>query len=307
MKSFLFLCTGNLCRSPMAAAFFEKALGPDRRCKVVASGLDSAPEQPPFDLTIMAMQEIGIDISEYRSTLLTPRMVEAADYIFCMTKRHVDWTNKEFPGAADKVFLLREFDDSLPPEDRDIRDPLGGNLDTHRLCRNEVQQAIDFLVKYLDRWDVLSDDDGPTIDSVALGSDHAGLELKEILKEHLQKRPIRIKDFGPASDLATDYPDYAKPVAEGVANGDYELGILVCGSGIGMSIAANKQPGVRAALVFDEEMAGLARRHNDANVLCLGARKTSPEQAIRMIDAYLEAHFEGGRHQRRLSKIENRT
>jgi len=307
MKSFLFLCTGNLCRSPMAAAFFEKALG-ERRCRVLASGLDATPEQPPFDLTIKSMQEIGIDISDYRSAVLTPRMVETADYIFCMTQRHVDWTNKEFPGAADKVFLLREFDDSLPPEDRDIRDPLGGNLDTHRLCRDEVQQAIDFLVKYLDRGDVLSDDDdGLMIDSAALGSDHAGLELKEILKEHLQKRPIRIKDFGPASDLAADYPDYAKPVAESVADGDYELGILVCGSGIGMSIAANKQPGVRAALVFDEEMARLARRHNNANVLCLGARNTSPEQAIRMIDAYLESHFEGGRHQRRISKIETRT
>jgi len=274
---------------------------------VVASGLDSAPEQPPFELTVKAMEEIGIDLSEYRSTLLTPRMIEAADYIFCMTKRHVDWTNKEFPQARDKVFLLREFDDSLPPEDRDIRDPLGGTLDTHRHCRDQVEQAIDFLVRDLDRWDVLSDeDDGPAIDSVALGSDHAGRELKEKIKEHLQKRPIRIKDVGPDSDLATDYPDYAKPVAESVAHGVYELGILVCGSGIGMSIAANKQPGVRAALVLDEEMARLARRHNDANVLCLGARKTSPGLAIKMIDAYLESHFEGGRHQRRISKIENK-
>ena len=292
----------------MAAAFFEKALGPDRRCRVVASGLDAAPEQPPFDLTIMAMKEVGIDISDYRSTALTSRMVEAADYIFCMTKRHVNWAIKEFPMASDKVFLLREFDDSLQPEDREIRDPLGGSLDTHRHCRDQVEQAIDSLVKYLDRWDVLTDDDdGTTIDSVALGSDHAGRELKEILKEHLQKRPVRIKDFGPESDLATDYPDYAKPVAEAVASGDYELGILVCGSGIGMSIAANKQPGIRAGLVFDEEMAQLARRHNNANVLCLGARKTPPELAIKMIDAYLASHFEGGRHQRRISKIEKRS
>ena len=292
----------------MAVALFERAVGPERRCRIASAGLDTLPKQPANELTVAAMKEIGLDISGSQSSMLTQSMIDAADYVFCMTQRHVEQATKEFPKAEDKIFLLREFDDSLAPEEKNISDPMGGSIDVHRHCRNQIEQAIDFLVKYLDRWDVLSDDeDEPTVNSVALASDHAGHNLKEILKEHLQKSRVRIKDFGPESDLTADYPDYAKPVAESVASGDYELGILVCGSGIGMSIAANKQPGIRAGLILDEEMARLARRHNDANLLCLGSRTTPPELAIKMIDAFLESHFEGGRHQRRISKIENQT
>ena len=290
----------------MAAAFIERDVGNERPCRIASAGLDTVPRQPVSELTIAAMKEVGLDISNSRSSMLTPQMIESADYVFCMTSRHVQQAVREFPEAEDKIFLLREFDDSLTAEEKNIADPMGGSIEIHRHCRDQIEQAIDFLVNYLDRWDVLADDeDRPRVDSVALASDHAGHKLKEILKEHLQKSRIRIKDFGPASDLTADYPDYARPVAESVASGDYELGILVCGSGIGMSIAANKQPGIRAGLVLDEEMARLARRHNNANVLCLGARKTPPDLAIRLIDAYLESHFEGGRHQRRISKIEN--
>ncbi len=289
----------------MAAAIFERAIGPDRRCQVASAGLDTVPGQPADELTVTAMREIGLDLSGSRSVMTKAAMIDAADYVFCMTQRHVAKAMQEYPGAEDKIFLLREFDNSLAEHDKEVSDPMGGSLEVHRHCRDQIEQAVDFLVKYLNRWDVLDDDEEPLVDSVALGADHAGRELKEILKEHLQKSRIRIKDFGPDSDLSTDYPDYAKPVAKSVAEGECELGILVCGSGIGMSIAANKQPGVRAGLVLDEEMARLARRHNNANVLCLGARKTPADLAIRMIDAFLESHFEGGRHQRRLSKIEN--
>ncbi|MDQ6631842.1 MAG: ribose 5-phosphate isomerase B [Verrucomicrobiota bacterium] len=141
--------------------------------------------------------------------------------------------------------------------------------------------------------------------TLALGADHGGFKLKEILKNYLLERKITVTDFGPHNSESTDYPDYAQAVAECVASEKSELGLLICGSGIGMSIAANKIPGIRAALVFDEEMATVARQHNDANILCLGANTTPPELAQKILDAFFAAQFEGGRHERRLKKMEN--
>ncbi len=138
---------------------------------------------------------------------------------------------------------------------------------------------------------------------IALGADHAGFELKERIKQHLQSRGVQVDDRGTQSIDSVDYPDYARAVGEEVAAGTAELGILVCGSGIGMAITANKIPGIRAANVTSEEAAELSRRHNDANVLTLGARLTSEATALRIVDRWLETGFEGGRHERRVQKI----
>jgi glycine hydroxymethyltransferase len=141
----------------------------------------------------------------------------------------------------------------------------------------------------------------------ALGADHGGYELKETLKQHLQQRGLNVVDFGAKSkDPGDDYPDYAEPVAQAVAAGRAELGLLICTSGIGMSIAANKVPGVRAALVADAPTAALVRQHNDANVLCIAGKTTSAETGRKILDAFLNAKFEGGRHERRIEKIEPR-
>src|ERR1051325_4273587 len=140
--------------------------------------------------------------------------------------------------------------------------------------------------------------------TVAVGADHAGFELKQALKDALARHGTHVFDLGTVSKDSTDYPDYAHAVAQAVADGKADIGLLVCSTGVGMSITANKVPGVRAALVFNEDMARLARAHNNANVLCLGARQTPPEQAQRIIDAFLQSHFEGGRHDRRVHKIE---
>jgi ribose 5-phosphate isomerase B len=138
---------------------------------------------------------------------------------------------------------------------------------------------------------------------IALGADHAGFELKERIKQHLQSRGVQVDDRGTQSIDSVDYPDYARAVGEEVAAGTAERGILVCGSGIGMAITANKIPGIRAANVTSEEAAELSRRHNDANVLTLGARLTSEATALRIVDRWLETGFEGGRHERRVQKI----
>ena len=141
--------------------------------------------------------------------------------------------------------------------------------------------------------------------AIALGSDHAGFELKQAIKELLIQQALSVEDYGTFSLDSCDYPDYARKVAEAVSQGGCSKGILVCGSGVGVSIVANKVRKVRAALVNEVEAAVLSRQHNDANILCLGARTTSQEQAKEIITAWLTTEFEGGRHQRRIDKIEH--
>ena len=138
---------------------------------------------------------------------------------------------------------------------------------------------------------------------IAIGSDHAGYEDKEKIKRQLEEIGVEYEDVGTTSTESTDYPIYAKAVAEKVAKGEVEHGILVCGTGNGMQIAANKVRGVRAALAWNEETARLAREHNDSNVLSIPARMISPEEVSKVVKSYLEAKFEGGRHARRVEKI----
>lgn len=138
---------------------------------------------------------------------------------------------------------------------------------------------------------------------IVLGSDHGGLELKAAVKELLADRDLKVKDLGTDNGDSVDYPDFALRVAGSVSRGEADCGVLVCGTGIGMSIVANKFPGVRAALVTDLYMAEMAKVHNDANVLVLGGRVLDPELACRMVTTWLDAAYEGGRHQRRLDKI----
>ncbi|MDI7248012.1 MAG: ribose 5-phosphate isomerase B [Bacillota bacterium] len=138
---------------------------------------------------------------------------------------------------------------------------------------------------------------------VAIGSDHAGFEMKESLKEYVKSLGHEIEDFGAPSCDPVDYPDIGYRVAKDVASGRFERGVLICGTGIGMSIVANKVPGVRAALAGDVESARLAREHNDANVLALGARIIRLELARDIVRIFLETGFAGGRHARRVEKI----
>ena len=138
---------------------------------------------------------------------------------------------------------------------------------------------------------------------IIIASDHGGLELKQALASTLEGWSWSVEDLGCHDSASVDYPDLALDLARRVASGQAPLGLLVCGTGIGVSIAANKVPGVRAALCADPYSASMARRHNNANVLCLGGRVLGPELAGAVLEAFLGAEFEGGRHQRRLDKI----
>ncbi|MDP4143449.1 MAG: ribose 5-phosphate isomerase B [Bacillota bacterium] len=138
---------------------------------------------------------------------------------------------------------------------------------------------------------------------IALGSDHAGLQLKNEIIKHLEEKGLEIKNFGTYTDASCDYPDFAEKVAEEVAAKNFNLGILICGTGIGISIAANKVPGVRAALCSDTFSAHACREHNNANILAIGQRVVGVGLALDIVDSFLSAEFEGDRHQRRLDKI----
>lgn len=138
---------------------------------------------------------------------------------------------------------------------------------------------------------------------VAIGGDHAGFEYKSKLIAKLNTLGYDVKDFGPFSDHSVDYPDYVHPLSSAIEAGEYELGIVICGSGNGVAITANKHQGIRAALCWNEELAALARQHNDANVIALPARFVSYDLAEKLAEIFLTTDFEGGRHQNRVNKI----
>ena len=142
---------------------------------------------------------------------------------------------------------------------------------------------------------------------IPIASDHAGFPAKTITKEILEEMGHTPVDFGTHDEESVDYPDYAIQVAERVDKGEYELGILICGSGQGVCMTANKYPKVRAALVYNHEVAALTRQHNNANILCLPGRSLKRQDIKAILESYLNAEFEGGRHQRRVQKIETLT
>jgi ribose 5-phosphate isomerase B len=142
-----------------------------------------------------------------------------------------------------------------------------------------------------------------TVDRIAVGADHAGFRAKEEVKRMLQDRGFEVLDMGTTSDESTDYPDYAVKVSEAVSSGRAQKGVLVCGTGVGMCMTANKVRGIRAALVTNDLTAEMSRRHNDANVFCAGARVLEPAEIGRLLQIWLSTPFEGGRHERRVRKI----
>jgi RpiB/LacA/LacB family sugar-phosphate isomerase len=308
MKTILFLCTGNVCRSPMAEGFFRHAVRGRGEFRILSAGLGALDGQPPSPYSVQAMKEIGMDISGQRSRALTAELVRSADLILGMTHGHVDTVQLLYPQVAEKTFLLREFDETLEPYEKDIGDPIGSSYHVYVDCRDQIEQGITTLLKFMEQHNFMPQPTGETIVTpvhFALGADHGGFELKESLKAHLRANGLIVTDFGATTkDPADDYPDFALPVAHAVAAGKAELGLLVCTSGIGVSITANKVAGIRAALVGDAESAALARRHNDVNVLCLSGKKTSAELGKKILDAFINAKFEGGRHERRVLKMD---
>lgn len=291
----------------MAEGLFRHATKGRSEFRVLSAGVGAVDGLPPSEYAVRALRELGLDISKQRSRMLTAELVNEADYIFGMTHSHVDAITLLYPQAAEKTFLLREFDETLESYENDISDPIGGSYEIYLNCRDQIEQGIASMLKFIEQTSTMQEPEraASAKPSVALGADHGGYELKELIKQHLQKQGVAVTDFGAGSKDSSDYPDYAQAVARSVTEHQHDYGILVCTSGVGMSIAANKVPGARAALVWDAEMAAMARRHNDANVLCLGGKGTQPEEATKIVDAFVATSFEGGRHERRVGKLES--
>jgi RpiB/LacA/LacB family sugar-phosphate isomerase len=308
MKTVLFICTGNVCRSPMAEGLFRHAVAGRGDFRVLSAGLGAVNGQPPTPHSTTAMREIGLDISRQRSRMLTGDLIRQADFIFGMTHNHVDSIVLLYPTAAEKTFLVREFDETLEPYEKDISDPIGSPYQVYVGCRDQIEQGIATIVKFMEQHNVLQPSPAAAsaaIMNFAVGADHGGYQLKEILKAQLRERGLSVTDFGAKSFESTDdYPDFALPVAQAVATGQAESGLLVCTTGIGMCIAANKVSGIRAALITDPATATMSRQHNDLNVLCLSGKNTSVEQAKKIVEAFINAKFEGGRHERRVMKLD---
>ncbi len=310
MKTILFICTGNVCRSPMAEALFRHAVRGRGEFRVFSAGIGAMDGQPPTPHSVRAMRELGVDISGQRSRMLTASLVRQADFIFGMTHGHVDTVALMYPQMAEKTFLLREFDETLELYEKDISDPIGSSYQVYVDCRDQIEQGIASLLKFMEQHNFLTSTPATQTTkpvNFALGADHGGFEMKEAIKAYLLSRGLTVTDFGAKSkDPADDYPDFAQPAAQAVADGRAEFGALFCTSGVGICIVANKIAGVRAGQAEDEHDATLMRQHNDANVLCLSGHKTSIEAAKKILDAFIAAKFEGGRHERRVLKMDSK-
>src|SRR5438309_422297 len=242
MKTVLFVCTGNVCRSPMAEGIFRQAVKGRGSYRVISAGLGAMEGQPPSAYAVQAVKELGIDISAQRSRMLTPELVQQADFIFGMTHSHIDTVMLLYPQAAEKTFLLREFDETLDIFEKDISDPIGGSYEVYLNCRDQIEQGLPSLLRFIAQGEGAGSPAGNKLATIALGADHGGYELKEALKQHLEKRGVSVADFGTRSKEVDDYPDYAQAVAQSVALRKAEFGVLICTTGVGMSMAAIKVP-----------------------------------------------------------------
>jgi glycine hydroxymethyltransferase len=279
--------------------------------QITSAGLGALDGQPPSEFAVQVMGELGIDISYYRSQALRIPVVEQADFIFTMTRQQQDGIQTIYPAAAEKTFVLREFEDA-EVIGKDIGDPIGQSIEIYRRTRDQIQNALPSLVRFIDQTAAASRRTAREVAAeparphrIALAADHGGVEIKKALKDWLAANGYEFSDFGTHTTEPVDYPEYAFVIAREVLAGKFDRGVLVCKSGIGMSIAANRFPGARAALVSDEKWAVLSRQHNDANILVLSALDIDNERAKSILDVWLKTKFEGGRHERRVKELDN--
>ncbi|HET6407763.1 MAG TPA: ribose 5-phosphate isomerase B, partial [Chthoniobacteraceae bacterium] len=279
---------------------------------VASAGVSALDGQAPSRSAIEACRALAVDITRQRSQQLDEDLVQWATHILVMTRGHLETIRLYFPHAENKIRLVCEFDADKRGV-RDVPDPIGLGLDAYISCRDALLNTIPGILKFIDEKPSMSSAPAPAQPTsssapvrplrLAIGADHAGLDLKQAVAAYLGRRGEVVADFGTASKDSVDYNDFAEAVAQEVIAGRADFGILMCSSGIGMSIMANRHPQIRAALVTNPADAAVTRQHNNSNILCFGARNVTPADASKIVDAFLTASFEGGRHERRVEKL----
>jgi len=300
-----FVCTGNVCRSPMAEYIFRHRIGQDAPWRVSSAGVYALDGSPPSPASVQALADWNMDLTPHRSRMLTQEIVDQSELIVVMTSGHKRDILDQWPEAAPKVRVITEF--SVSGKAVDVADPIGLSTHVYRKTRDQIDEAISDLILYLaDRgpWTPAGRTHKGTNMKIAIGADHGGYELKETVKKLLLDNGVLVEDLGAHGTESVDYPDFGSEVGRRVSEGDVDRGILICTTGIGMSIIANRYPRVRAGLCTTARMAKLARTHNNINVLVLGGALVTAEEAIEITNEFLKTEFEsGGRHDRRLNKI----
>ncbi len=294
----------------MAEGLFRKLTSDRDDFEISSAGVGAGYGQPPSTHALEVLRPWSVDISRIRSQPLTDEIARRATFLFAMTRAHLDTIHMLFPDAAEKTYLVCEFDEQLARFSLDIPDPIGLGLDAYFQCRDVLRKALPAVLDFIDQSKPKTMNTPPLASAtkplrIALGADHGGVELKRKIQAYLGGKGFVVSDFGTFSEASVDYPDYADAVCREIIANRYDYGILFCKSGVGMSIAANRYPQIRAALVSREEDARVTRQHNNSNVLCLAAKEVGEDQARRIVDAYLQTSFDGGRHAERVDKLEH--
>jgi ribose 5-phosphate isomerase B len=259
--------------------------------EVSSAGMYALPGAPAAELTVQVLTEKNISAQNHQTVSVSAELMKKKDLILTMTLEQRDSLRNLYPSFANKIFTLKEYTVGFLS---DIKDPLGSSIEVYRQCLETINQSLLSLKAKIEKINAIF---------LLIGSDHRGFELKEFLKEKFRVRQMEFKDYNPEKVESVDYPDIGFPLARAVLAGEGRRGILICSTGIGMSIVANKVKGIRAALCSNLMMARLSREHNDTNILVLGAEVVRPEMAWQIVNVWLNTPFINGRHQKRNDKI----
>src|SRR3954467_1132011 len=270
----------------MAEGLLRDAVKNRKDIEVASAGVGATWGQPPSPHAVEVLRPWGIHIGDLRSQPISDELVDWADLILVMTRGHLETMMMLFPEAADKVQLVCSMNEELRGQMLDVPDPIGLGIHAYFETRDTLKKAIPGILQYLNSTSFMTPSNTSPSSSaavapvrpmrIAIAADHGGVELKQAIRQQLSRKGHIVSDFGAYSHESVDYPDYAEPVCRDVLADKADFGILVCKSGIGMSIAAKRSPHIRASLVANPDDAKMTRMHNDSNVLFLSANHVMP-------------------------------